>query len=677
MGAPIHQSPQTESRKPLIGASVRVSGSRPTSAVSAQDGYRLASAVYDTEPNPMLALEQRFLERLLPPIKGFDVVDLGCGTGRWLARFADREPHSLVGVDLSPEMLFQAKRKIRNAANLVLADCCNIPLPRSSADLILCSFLESYIQDLATFAQQIRRLLRPGGSIFLSDLHPATVATLGWRRGFNVKGSFVDIATNTRSLEEVFRHFEALEIEIDALLEPQFGDPEFVVFERAGKTDAFKAASGLPAIYILQLRLKRYRSLPRKKATPARALVHVRGSRIALGPRESTLANLKMDEGRIAMLSSSDKGSPRRRSYGKRSVDLSGFLLLPGLVNAHDHLEFALFPRLGKGGYHNFVEWAEDIHNPEVSPVREHRAVAKEVRLWWGGIRNLLCGVTTVCHHNPYMKEVFDNNFAVRVQRDFSWAHSIQLDQALAEKQRAVPSDQSFILHLAEGVDARSAEEIFRLAEQGILDDRTVVVHGLGLDDLGFSLLRSAGAALVWCPTSNMFLFGRTHDRRTLESLPRLALGSDSPLTARGDLLDEIHFAVESVGIPADDLYSTVTTGAAQVLRLKFGEGTLRVGTLADFIAINDTGQSPADRLASLTYRDVEFVVIGGQVQLASANLLARLPRWVKTGLRPLEIEGQVRWIRAPLSRLFAETRKHLPGEIKLGGRRIRCGLPA
>jgi cytosine/adenosine deaminase-related metal-dependent hydrolase len=188
--------------------------------------------------------------------------------------------------------------------------------------------------------------------------------------------------------------------------------------------------------------------------------------------------------------------------------------------------------------------------------------------------------------------------------------------------------------------------------------------------------MRSAGAGLVWCPTSNVFLFRRTHDRTILQTLPRLALGSDSPLTATGDLLDEIHFAAQVVGLPFEELYSLVTTRAADVLRLTSGEGTLRIGARSDFFAIRDTGESPARRLASLNYRDVEFVVIGGQVQLTSARLLARLPRLVTTGLRPLEIEGELRWIRAPLNRLFDETRIHLPGEIKLGGRRVCHGRP-
>jgi cytosine/adenosine deaminase-related metal-dependent hydrolase/ubiquinone/menaquinone biosynthesis C-methylase UbiE len=674
LGAPIHQSAQTEGRESLVSSRTKVPHSVSTSEVSPRDGYRLVSSAYDAELNPILVLEQRFLEQLLPPIKGLDVVDAGCGTGRWLARLTERQPRSLLGVDFSAEMLLQAKRKLRGAAKLVLADCNNIPFPRFSADLILASFVAGYLEDLDAFAQQARRLLRADGTIFLTDLHPDTAADLGWRRGFHANGSFVSIATRSRPLNEVLHSFEKFGMELRAFLELQFGDPERKLFEQAGKMDAFKSAAGLPAIYILQFHVKPRRFVLPRKTAPAGTLVSVRGARVAFGPRESAQADLTIEDSRVALLESSRTRSPQRIRYGNRGIDLRGFLVLPGLVNAHDHLEFALFPRLGKGGYRNFVEWADDIHHPETSPVREHRAVPKNTRLWWGGIRNLLCGVTTVCHHNPYVAELFDEGFAVRVLRDFSWAHSVPLDRDLVLKQRSATPDQPFIVHLAEGIDSQSAAEIFRLAEQSALDDRTVIVHGLGLNELGLCRIRSAGAALVWCPTSNVFLFGRTHDCKTLKSLPRLALGSDSPLTAAGDLLDEIRFAAETVGMSSDELYSLVTTRAADVLRLNSGEGTLRVGARADFFAIPDTGAPPSDRLATLTYRDVEFVVIGGQVQLASAKVLPRLPRRATTGLRPLEIEGELRWVRAPLNRLFTETRSHLPGDIRLGGRTVRYG---
>ena len=61
--------------------------------------------VYDTQPNPLLSLEQRVLGPGLAEVRGLDVLDAGCGTGRWLHQLVDRRPRSLIGVDISPAML--------------------------------------------------------------------------------------------------------------------------------------------------------------------------------------------------------------------------------------------------------------------------------------------------------------------------------------------------------------------------------------------------------------------------------------------------------------------------------------------------------------------------------------------------------------------------------------------
>ena len=650
---------------------------RPIRGIAPREGYRLWSRVYDTEPNPLLTLEERFLEALLPSVTGLDVVDLGCGTGRWLARLATRNPASLVGVDFSAEMLEQAEHKLGGAAKLLLGDCGNVPLSSTCADLIVCSFLGSYIGSLGDLAEQIRRMLRPGGSVFFTDLHPATAAKFGWRRGFSINGEHVDIATYLRPVEETLFSFERAGLRAVALLEPHFGEPEFAVFKKAGKQSNFDASSGHPAIFVLQLRPGiEDLALPE---VPDRevALGSIHGARIALGGGEIASGDLRINQGRITFVGNAKGLSIETQAAKDRSIDLGGFLVLPGLVNAHDHLEFALFPRLGTGGYRNFMEWAQDIYFPENAPVREHRAIPKNTRLWWGGIRNLLSGVTTVCHHNPYVPEVFDERFVVRVLHDFGWAHSVTMDCDIGRKKQETLPDQPFIIHLAEGVDEQSAAEILQLVREGALDDRTVIVHGLGLDDRGRALLRSFGAALVWCPTSNVFLFGRTLTGDELQEFPRLALGSDSPITCLGDLLDEIRFAREIVGMNEQQLYSSVTASAADVLRLHDGQGTLRVGGLADFVGVRDTGFSAAKTLATLSWREVELVVIGGLVHLASSEMHRRLPETLTAELQLLEIEGEPRWIRAPVSRLYSDASRHLPGEVKLGGRTVRYAFPA
>ena len=645
----------------------------PTIRVSAREGYGRWSRLYDSEANPMISLEQRFLGRLLRPVKGLDVVDLGCGTGRWLETLAALSPHSLIGIDSSEEMLARAEMKVVGGATLLEANCETPPLESASADLILCSFVLSYISNFESLAEQIRRIARCDADIFISDLHPETESRFRWRRGVRDGGEHVEVETHWRSLESVLAAFERQRMRPAAVLELPFGEPEFEILERAGRSALIGEVQTHPAIYILHLKPANAPAHPKIAARSEHSLGRLRGGRLALGPREGAFADMGLEDGQIASISSTSNRFPAEKSES-HIVDLRGFLVLPGLINAHDHLEFALFPRLGQGGYQNWIEWAKDIYRPDESPVREHRAIPKCTRLWWGAIRNLLCGVTTVCHHNPYVAEVFDDGFPVRVVRDFGWSHSLAIEADIGRKHADTPRQQPFIIHLGEGVDGSSAEELFELDRIGALTERTVVVHGLAVNEQGLSLLSRRGAALVWCPSSNVFLFGRTHDRESLRRLAAVALGSDSSLTANGDLLDELRFARGSIGLSAEELYAQATLGAADALRLHSGEGSLRIGAVADLIAIRDLNLTPAETLARSTYRDIELVVVGGRIQLASLEIKDRLDSEVAEGLEPLEIDGELRWIRAPLARLFADARSAVGHDLTMNGRPLNYG---
>ena len=363
----------------------------------------------------------------------------------------------------------------------------------------------------------------------------------------------------------------------------------------------------------------------------------LRGARIALDAKTTETVNI-MVRGGCLSFSALDL-----RDAGSRSpvLDLTGFLVLPGLINAHDHLEFNLFPNLGRGTYQNAKSWAADIYRPSVSPVKEHLALSKYARITWGGLKNLLSGVTTVSHHNPFDATVFDASFPVNVVQHFGWAHSLDFSPDLAERFRMTPEDLPFILHAAEGVDEHARSEIGRLEALGVLSDRTVLIHGVGLDEPGLRLLGARRSALVWCPTSNLSTLGQTIRADVLQSSSRVVLGTDSALTAQVDLIDELEVARRMYQLPAEDLFEMVTTRSACVLRLTDGEGRIREGGAANLVVVEDRGQTPAEALQGMR---PEMVIVGGKVRLISPHLFPRARAACAGEWNAVYLEGRGRW---------------------------------
>jgi len=399
--------------------------------------------------------------------------------------------------------------------------------------------------------------------------------------------------------------------------------------------------------------------------------VVIRGGRCAIGLEESTRVSIEITTGRVTNIFDDSSLSPTAVP-GCVELDLSGFLIMPGLINAHDHLEFALFPRLADPPYRNYIEWGTDIHNKFPEAIARHRAVPKDLRLWWGGIRNLLCGATTVSHHNPLFPELQREDFPVRVIREYGWGHSLALGGDLRAARAATPEGRAFIVHACEGVDDTAREELWGLDRLDLLDAGTVLVHGLAIDDEGVALMRNRQASLIVCPSSNQFLFGVLPDLSVLGRIENVALGNDSPLTAQGDLLDEIRFAIRFCNISPQAAYRMVTEAPAAILRLGDGEGSIRESGVGDLIAVRDTHHDAADKLAALSMSDVEFVMVEGRIQLASKAILDRLPLSTREGLEPLSVDGTIRWLRAPMKELLRKTEEVLgKGEVKLGNRTV------
>jgi cytosine/adenosine deaminase-related metal-dependent hydrolase len=270
-------------------------------------------------------------------------------------------------------------------------------------------------------------------------------------------------------------------------------------------------------------------------------------------------------------------------------------------------------------------------------------------------------------------------DFPVRVLSGFGWSHSLAFDPDLANKFQSSTHEEPFIVHAGEGIDEQSRGELWQLDRMHVLDERTVLVHGLACTSREISLINSRGTSLVVCPTSNQFLFGRTLPGALLTSAERLALGSDSPLTAEGDLLDDLRYLHTETGLDANLLYNMVTTNPATMLRLTDGRGRITESGVADLIAVRNQFETPVRIVSRLTFSDVQLVILAGRVQMASPQLYARLPRDLRSGMELIEIAGHRRWIRASLQRLFHVAQTALGREnLLLSGREVRyLGTPS
>ena len=219
----------------------------PLSFVDVKHGYERWAPTYDDFPNPLLAREQRHVIPLLPGLRNRRVLDLACGTGRWLLQLSATHAGSTVGIDLSSAMLRVAGRKKELSGILAQADCLNLPFRPATFDFAICSFALGHIQDLQSAAAEFARVMKPDSDLFVTDLHPEAYAW-GWRTGFRDRQSAVQVHNKPHTAEDILRAFYCAGLGCVTYVGLCLGEPERLIFMEAGKQDSFRAARRVPAV---------------------------------------------------------------------------------------------------------------------------------------------------------------------------------------------------------------------------------------------------------------------------------------------------------------------------------------------------------------------------------------------------------------------------------------------
>lgn len=141
------------------------------------------------------------VKAMLPALAGKRIADLGCGFG-WAARWMrEQGAASVLGVDLSRNMIARARADTADPGiDYRVADLETLVLPEGTFDLVYSALAFHYVADFEGLVRTIAAALAPGGALVFTIEHPIFMASAepGWivsadgRRSWPVDGYAIE-----------------------------------------------------------------------------------------------------------------------------------------------------------------------------------------------------------------------------------------------------------------------------------------------------------------------------------------------------------------------------------------------------------------------------------------------------------------------------------------------------
>jgi 5-methylthioadenosine/S-adenosylhomocysteine deaminase len=408
-----------------------------------------------------------------------------------------------------------------------------------------------------------------------------------------------------------------------------------------------------------------------------------------------------VEDGRIAAV-----GPAAELGAGERFKDS---VIVPGFVNAHSHLEYAVYA--GFGDTFDFASWlADHVERKAQIGFEEMTAIARA-----GAAACLRSGITTTADYSfsgaaalaandlglraiVYLevfgsdpagvlaqfertRAVVDSSLSDRVRLGISphapytvsadaWEACASLGlpigthlaESAAEREWLVHGSgpMAAIRHLV--VDPTGETGARTLARRGLLGPGTVAAHCVDVDDEEIGLLAEHGVGIAHCPRSNGMLgCGIAPLAALRQATDRVGLGTDSPAsTPSFDVFEELRTALVAArararrpdALSTADALELATLGAARALGIDDEIGSLAPGKRADLAVVSLEGTP------FLPIEDpVAALVLGGDTSAVLLTVVEGEPRYRKGGTACHELTDAATHARGRLLRRQAATR--------------------
>jgi ubiquinone/menaquinone biosynthesis C-methylase UbiE len=212
-------------------------------------GYDRWAASYD-DNDPSTWLDEPFLLKHLQPFPGCRILDVGCGTGRYLRRLAS-SAYQITGIDLSRNMLTRARHHVgtRNDVRLVQASASFLPFQPCSFDRIMSGLVIDHMASAEQLFREMSAALTVQGHAVIAAVHPEMQRITG--RNIEIRSSNdgpIHIPGHIHEVDQLLAAANDAGMTVIALDEP------CVTQDMLEHRPDWKNKIGLPALLLLLLR---------------------------------------------------------------------------------------------------------------------------------------------------------------------------------------------------------------------------------------------------------------------------------------------------------------------------------------------------------------------------------------------------------------------------------------